>query len=287
MDYSVMKCFIVTPIGNENSDTRRAADGVIDAVVIPVLQSLGFLETNISVAHRISNPGSINKQVIKRIIEDDLVIANLTNLNPNVMYELAVRHAVRKPVIQICEDGTKLPFDIIEERTLFYSNDMLGVIQLQDKLKTTVEEALIDDKPDNPIYRVIESNMIQASTTITDIDKFILGKLDKLETLLSNSISKPDNSNQTFFYNKHSYSITIECEDDLNANKFISDFTGEIHKSGNGINVGAIVTSQGSSGFTFHLTIGGPSRPSIGFIEDTIERVLKDKSIIISTKEYC
>lgn len=179
-----LKCFIVTPIGADNTDIRRAADGVIDAVIIPSLVKLGFNEENIAVAHRMANPGSINKQIIKRIVEDDLVITNLTNLNPNVMYELALRHAVRKPVIQICEEGTKLPFDIIEERTIFYTNDMLGAIQLKDKLIVTIPEALADDKPDNPLFRVVENLVIQASTTINETDKLVLRRLDSLESMI-------------------------------------------------------------------------------------------------------
>lgn len=112
-------CFIITPIGDDQSDIRRAADGVIDAVIIPSLMEIGFKEDNIIAAHRMANPGSINKQVITSVLDCDLAIANLTNLNPNVMYELAIRHAVRKPVIQICQKGTRLPFDITEERTIF------------------------------------------------------------------------------------------------------------------------------------------------------------------------
>lgn len=109
---------------------------------MPTLIDLGFLESNITVAHRMPQPGSINKQVIQRVLYDDLVITNLTGLNPNVMYELAIRHAARKPVVQICEEGTKLPFDIVEERTIFYTDDMMGVTQLQIKLKQTVLEAI-------------------------------------------------------------------------------------------------------------------------------------------------
>lgn len=184
------KCFIITPIGSDNSEIRRAADGVIDAVIIPTLTVMGFKEENIAVAHRMPNPGSINKQIIQRIIEDDLVITNLTTLNPNVMYELALRHAVRKPVIQICEEGTKLPFDIVEERTIFYTNDMLGAIQLKDRLALTVPEALNDEKPDNPVFRVVENISIQSSTTISDSDKILLKRLDKLETLISSKISQ-------------------------------------------------------------------------------------------------
>ena len=98
-----MKCFIITPVGNENDEIRRHVDGIIDAVIIPVLK-----DYQIDVPHRITNMGSITKQIIRSIYESDLVIANLTTANPNVMYEQAFRHAVGKPVITIAEEGTLL-----------------------------------------------------------------------------------------------------------------------------------------------------------------------------------
>ncbi|WP_051620976.1 hypothetical protein [Paenibacillus sp. UNC451MF] len=209
-EYKDKKCFIVTPIGGDNTDIRRAAEGVIDAVIMPLLIEFGFEPANITVAHRMPHPGSINKQVITRILEDDIVIANLTNLNPNVMYELAVRHASRKPVIQICEQGTRLPFDIIEERTIFYTNDMLGTVQLKEGLSSTIAEILKGDhQPDNPIYRVIESNLIQ-NADLKDADKYMISRLDQLEGVIlklvnkNNKISTNKNksrvrSNRTFF----------------------------------------------------------------------------------------
>lgn len=122
------KCFVVTPIGNDNSSIRRHANGIIDSVIHPVLQSKGY---EVSAAHQISSAGSITKQVIEKILEDDLVVANLTELNANVMYELAIRHCVGKPVISIAEQGTVLPFDVADERTIFYANDMAGVEELK------------------------------------------------------------------------------------------------------------------------------------------------------------
>jgi hypothetical protein len=154
------KCFVVTPIGGQDSEIRRAADGVIDTVIKPVLEDFGF---QVDVAHKMYNSGSINKQILNRIINDDLVVVNLTNLNPNVMYELGVRHAVRKPVVQICEHNTKLPFDITEERTIFFKNDMAGVIDLRDTFIKTVEMAINEEVPDNPIFRAIESDVILLS----------------------------------------------------------------------------------------------------------------------------
>ncbi|MGR5986691.1 hypothetical protein ACT7CT_04010 [Bacillus sanguinis] len=182
-------CFIITPIGDDQSDIRRAADGVIDAVIVPALCDMGFDEENIKVAHRMPSPGSINKQVITSVLECDIAIANLTNLNPNVMYELAIRHAARKPVIQICQKGTRLPFDITEERTIFYTNDMAGVMELTKNFKEMVVEAIDEQEPDNPIYRVIENNTMMKKIDENDPNKFLLHRMNSLEDNLSNLIN--------------------------------------------------------------------------------------------------
>lgn len=180
-------CFIITPIGDDQSDIRRAADGVIDAVIIPELEAIGFSNNNIKVAHRMPNPGSINQQVIEKILESDLAIANLTTLNPNVMYELAIRHAVRKPVIQILQKGTKkLPFDVIEERTIFYENDMSGVIELSKSLREMLPLALDDEEPDNPIYRVAKQKAImQKITTNEEPMEYIIEQMNSLQSQVS------------------------------------------------------------------------------------------------------
>lgn len=91
------KCFIITPIGEQGSNIYRHINGVIENVIWPVLKERNFSE--IKAAHYINDPGSINTQILTRIVNDDLVIANLTNNNPNVMYELSLRHAVARPVI--------------------------------------------------------------------------------------------------------------------------------------------------------------------------------------------
>ena len=60
----------------------------------------------------------ITSQVIDHLLNDDLVIADLTYKNPNVSYELAIRHSVEKPVIQIKEYSETIPFDITNMITI-------------------------------------------------------------------------------------------------------------------------------------------------------------------------
>lgn len=188
------KCFIITPIGDESNPIRRHIDGLIDECIIPVLEN----EYKVTVAHRISKLGSINNQVIQEIYESELVIANLTKLNPNVMYELAFRHALKKPVIIIMEKDSeyKIPFDLVTERTIFYDNDFQGAINLKNELKQKVEiiNNSKEEDIDNPIYSALAQLKQTESVikNIKDVDKneitsfqYIIKQIDDLKRELA------------------------------------------------------------------------------------------------------
>ncbi len=91
-------CFAVTPIGEEGSEIRRRSDQVLRYIIEPVMANLDYETVR---ADRISQPGMITNQVIEHLIDDDLVVADLTGSNPNVFYELAIRHATRKPIVTL------------------------------------------------------------------------------------------------------------------------------------------------------------------------------------------
>jgi len=108
-------CFVIAPIGEPESETRKRSDQILKHVIRPAAQECGY---DTKRADEISEPGIITSQVIQLIVNAPLVIADLTDRNPNVFYELAIRHALKKPLVQIIRKGEALPFDVAATRTI-------------------------------------------------------------------------------------------------------------------------------------------------------------------------
>ncbi len=246
------KCFIISPLGTDDSETRRKADGLINSVLKPILTTEGYTAI---VPHEIDTPGSITRQVIQHLLEDELVIANLTELNPNVMYELAVRHAKRNPVVCLVERGTKLPFDISTERTIFYDNDMAGVEILKPKLIKAIKEAIEESEPDNPIYRVVSDNIMREVTAKDDAQSYILKKLDDLDFQLRRMRATNDENIFRKRASRVSFSISKNGEI-LDSEKVVD----EIMKRAKGVITSLTLRNQDQNKIGFEVEILGGAR---------------------------
>lgn len=134
-------CFVICPIGESNTETRKKSDKVLNCIVRPALQKSGLIAIR---SDQLASPGMITTQVIGQILTARLVIADLTEHNPNVFYELAIRHAFRKPVVQILMAGEKPPFDVSGMRTIPYSLDLEGAIEAKEEIERSIDEVLSD-----------------------------------------------------------------------------------------------------------------------------------------------
>jgi len=119
-------CFVIAPIGEIDSNTRKRSDLVLKYIIGPAAKEAGYKSVR---ADQIDKPGLITSQVIQHIANDDLVIADLTERNPNVFYELAVRHAIRKPLVQIIKKGEQIPFDVAGTRTIYVDHTDLDSVE--------------------------------------------------------------------------------------------------------------------------------------------------------------
>jgi hypothetical protein len=80
-------------------------------------------------AHRADEklgPGLILTDIVKSIEEAKIIIAEITESNPNVFYELGYAHALKKPTILLADRNKRLPFDVSGYRCLFYDNSIVG-----------------------------------------------------------------------------------------------------------------------------------------------------------------
>jgi hypothetical protein len=135
-------CFVIMPIGDESSETRRRSDQVLKHIIKPAAESCGYAAIR---ADEIDKPGLITSQVIQRVIEDPLVIADLSETNPNVFYELAIRHAIKKPLVQIIEKDQRIPFDVAGTRTVRVDHkDMDSVFGAKEEIVRQIKQMEAD-----------------------------------------------------------------------------------------------------------------------------------------------
>src|SRR5262249_20991927 len=113
------ECFVLAPIGERGSAIREHSDQLVKFVIDPVVADRPR-HFKAPPSDHLPEPGLITNQIIERIVDAPLVIAVLTNYNPNVFYELALRHGLGKPVVQMLTDGLELPFDVKPMRTVLY-----------------------------------------------------------------------------------------------------------------------------------------------------------------------
>jgi signal transduction histidine kinase/ActR/RegA family two-component response regulator len=124
------KCFVISPIGATGSETRIRSDEILNHIIRPVLQEFSYEAIR---ADEISEFGLVTNQIIEHIVYDDLVICDMTSRNPNVYYELAIRHVVMKPIIQIIDEKEDLPFDVINTRTIKINHRSLSGADIAKK----------------------------------------------------------------------------------------------------------------------------------------------------------
>ncbi len=130
-------CFVIAPIGEPDSDIRKRSDQVFKHIIAPAVKPFGFKPIR---ADHISEPGIITSQVIQYVVESPLVVADLTGRNPNVFYELAIRHAIKKSLVQLIKKGEQIPFDVAGTRTIqFDIHDLDSVDEAKNELKKQIE----------------------------------------------------------------------------------------------------------------------------------------------------
>ncbi len=140
-----VSCFVIGPIGDkfaEHGTNEKLifenSVKVMEEVILPACAIFGITPIR---ADSIAEPGEIPEQVFELLRDVDIVIADLSGGNPNVMYELGLRHTRNRCTISIAEMG-RIPFDVTVIRTIKFRRSEAGLIDAREHLAASLAECL-------------------------------------------------------------------------------------------------------------------------------------------------
>jgi hypothetical protein len=182
-------CFVIGPIGDEGSQERAHADWLLMGIIRPVFEK-DYPDWVLERADTIDTPGMVSSQIINRLHDVELVIADLSFHNANAFYEMSIRHKVAKPIIHMIREGDKIPFDVIPHRAIKFS---IALPQDQesarDRLRAAIVEATKPEfEPDNPITHArgraeFEEHASPAMRMLADEIATLRARLDDVEVI--------------------------------------------------------------------------------------------------------
>jgi hypothetical protein len=118
------RAFVLIPFHEDFAD-------VWENMLKPDLEAAGFIAER---ADSRLDQQNILRDIVRGIAEADLIVADLTSLNPNVFYELGIAHGLQIPTILITQVADEVPFDLRSYRVNEYSTHFAKVEKFRQKL---------------------------------------------------------------------------------------------------------------------------------------------------------
>lgn len=155
-------CFVIMGFGKKTDySTGRTLDldKTYKNIIQPAVESSGYQCVR---ADEIQEAGLIDKSMYALLMQADLVVADISTFNPNAIYELGIRHAVRPySTIVIKEEEGKIPFDLDHTRIFKYKHlgEDIGADEAQrcqQELAETIENVTKNSIIDSPLYDFIK-----------------------------------------------------------------------------------------------------------------------------------
>ncbi|MCX6584246.1 MAG: hypothetical protein NT166_29070 [Candidatus Aminicenantes bacterium] len=138
------------------------------ATLWKVLQGICSIRgLNIHRADESVTPNLIICDILEELERAEIIIADITGLNPNVLYELGIAHVRCDSVIILCQNGKSVPFDLSAFRCIFFDlNDNRGGVDLSEQLGKTLDSLRLVGPP-----LVINSKLERTKAIIDDLQK--------------------------------------------------------------------------------------------------------------------
>jgi len=198
-------CFVVMGFGKK-MDYENSKEVDLDKIYKKVIKGLfekDLTDYELIRADEIAGSSIIDVSMYTLLMKSDLVIADITTLNPNAIYELGVRHALKPySTIIMVEEQCRIPFDLSHSRLLAYKEigenlDDKETQVIREKLKEFVT-ASEEKEPDSPLYTFLP-NISPPALTDDEYHKIVDEAKGKSENI-SSLVEKAENlKNQNQF----------------------------------------------------------------------------------------
>jgi len=144
----VKDCFVIMPFSDSASHSEDEWTEIFETFFRPAWNQFGVDCYRTKVAR-----GSITKDIIEKLYTASIAFADLTDSNPNVMYELGVRHAFKKPSVMVKEKGSEIPFDVTQYNVFEYEYTPKGLENLKNHIGMVIQDVRkYPNKSDNPVW---------------------------------------------------------------------------------------------------------------------------------------
>lgn len=186
---SAPTCFIAMPITVHENEEALYGDPehwahVMNHLFIPAIEQAGFR----SIVPSAKGTSMIHGQIVQNLTEADLVLCDLSQHNPNVLFELGVRTSLNKPVALVKDAHLGLPFDIQGLNTHHYDASLSPwLLESQvELLSAHIADTVAVSQNINPLWKHF-GVAISATSPASDGDpldaklQLILERLDHVE----------------------------------------------------------------------------------------------------------
>jgi hypothetical protein len=162
-------CFIIMPIAEVDGYPSGHFGHVYENIIKPSCDLAGYTPVR---ADEVKETNLIHLDILKKLIEAPMAICDLSNRNPNVLFELGIRQAFDKPVVLIQEKGTPKIFDIAPLRYLEYTKEMKyhEVLNMQQKLKSSLEATAAAESDATNINSIVKLLALNTPAQLPDLE---------------------------------------------------------------------------------------------------------------------
>jgi hypothetical protein len=219
-----LKAFIIMPYGSE-------FDKIFNDLVKQPLEESGY---EVIRADSILDQHNILKDIIRNIAEADLIIADLTSINPNVFYELGIAHAMQVPTVLLSQSIEDVPFDLKSYRVIVYSTRYYDATELPRKLIEITDKAKNNNLSfGNPVSDFLpEARIKRSENKKIDLEKQEIEKIIDVEEEKGLWDFIEDAENSTNIINDITKKITDETKNIGDRIKSRTDEITQIYNSG-------------------------------------------------------